>query len=218
MQAILFDLDGTLLDTLIDIADSMNIALERFGFPVHPLDAYRYFVGDSVRSMVERSLPAVNRDEQTIEKCRVALSEEYNRRWANNTKPYPGIPELLGELEKQKIPKAILSNKPDEFTKPMVKRLLPDFSFDMVLGVSQTVRRKPDPTAALQIAKQLGIPPAKFLYLGDTNTDMQTAVAAGMYPVGALWGFRDAKELIENGAKILVERPLDCLKILNGHK
>ena len=215
MQAILFDLDGTLLDTLTDIAESMNIVLKRSGFGVHPLDSYRYFVGDSVRSMVERSLPAEARYEQTIKKCQAALSEEYNRRWANNTKPYPGIPELLDELEKQKIPKAILSNKPHEFTVPMVKKMLPGFSFDKVLGVSETVKRKPDPSAALLIAKGLRIPAAKILYLGDTNTDMQTAVAAGMYPVGALWGFRDEKELIESGAKAIVEKPLDVLEIFN---
>ena len=156
------------------------------------------------------------RDEQTIEKCRLALSIEYGQRWANNTKPYPGIPELLSEMEKQKIPKAVLSNKPHEFTVPMVKRMLPDFSFDIVLGVSEKILRKPDPAAALMIAQKLKLPPAKILYLGDTNTDMQTAVAAGMFPIGALWGFRDAKELLDNGAKLLVEKPLDCLDILNG--
>ena len=216
MQAIIFDLDGTLLDTLIDIADSMNTVLRRFGFPIHPTDSYRYFVGDSVVSMVERSLPAGSRNQQTIEKCRLALTEEYNRRWANNTKPYPGIPELLGELEKQKIPKAILSNKPHEFTEPMVKKMLPDFSFSLVLGVSGEVKRKPDPAAALLIAEKWGIPPAKILYLGDTNTDMRTAVAAGMFPVGALWGFRDEKELLESGAKAIAKKPLDVLKFFNG--
>lgn len=163
----------------------MNAALRRFGFPVHPVDSYRYFVGDSVVSMVERSLPAQSRNQQTIEKCRLALTEEYHRRWVNNTKPYPGIPELLSELEKQKIPKAVLSNKPHEFTVPMVEKMLPGFSFDVVLGVSEVVKRKPDPSAALLIAERLGVPPTKILYLGDTNTDMQTAAAAGMFPVGA---------------------------------
>jgi phosphoglycolate phosphatase len=194
----------------------MNAALRRFGFPVHPVDSYRYFVGDSVVSMVERSLPAQSRNQQTIEKCRLALTEEYHRRWANNTKPYPGIPELLSELEKQKIPKAVLSNKPHEFTVPMVEKMLPGFSFDVVLGVSEVVKRKPDPSAALLIAEKLGVPPTKILYLGDTNTDMQTAAAAGMFPVGALWGFRDKKELVENGAKAIAKKPLDVLKIFNG--
>ncbi len=192
----------------------MNAVLERFGFAVHPLDSYRYFVGDSVLMMVKKCLPENNRDEKTIEKCRLALSEEYGRRWVNNTKPYPGIPELLSELEKLKIPMAVLSNKPHEFTVPMIKKMLPSSKFDIVLGVSETVKRKPDPAAAISIANKLKIPPEKILYLGDTNTDMQTAVAAGMFAVGALWGFRDAEELLETGAKVLVEKPLDVIKIL----
>lgn len=200
LQAVIFDLDGTLLDTLTDIADSMNTVLKRFSFAVHPVDSYRYFVGDSVLMMVKRCLPADSRDDTTIEKCRLALSQEYGNRWVNNTKPYPGITELLSELEKRKVPKAVLSNKPHEFTVPMIKQMLPDSKFDIVLGVSETVKRKPDPTAAVSIAKKLKVPPAAILYLGDTNTDMQTAVAAGMFAVGALWGFRDSKELLDNGA------------------
>jgi phosphoglycolate phosphatase len=215
LRGVLFDLDGTLLDTLTDIADATNAALSQMHFPTHPVDSFRYFVGDSVLAMVERSLPPNNRSKQQIEKCCFLYSKEYAARWSNNTKPYPGIIELLGELEKRKIPKAILSNKPDEFTKPMVARLLPDFSFDVVVGINPSIKKKPDPSAALDIARRLGIPPEKFLYLGDTNTDMQTAIAAGMFPAGALWGFRDAAELLANGAEILVAKPLDVLKLLN---
>jgi len=196
----------------------MNTVLARFGFAVHPVDSYRYFVGDSVLMMVKRCLPENSRDEKTIEKCRLALAEEYDRRWINNTKPYPGIPELLNELEKRKISKAVLSNKPHVFTVPMIKKMLPSSKFDIVLGVSETVKRKPDPSAAIAIANKFKMPPEKILYLGDTNTDMQTAVAAGMFAVGALWGFRDAKELLDNGAKVLVEKPPDVLKILEENK
>ena len=103
----------------------MNTVLERFGYPGHPLDAYRYFVGDSVLMMVKRCLPQDCRDEKTIEKCRLELSQEYGERWVNNTKPYPGIPELLDDLEKRKIPMAVLSNKPHVFTVPMIKTMLP---------------------------------------------------------------------------------------------
>ncbi len=194
----------------------MNAALQRFGFPAHPVEAYRYFVGDSVDSLVRRTLPRDHLNDENIEKCRSGMLDEYSRRWSVNTKPYPQIPELLRELEVRDIPKAVLSNKPDNFTKLTVKELLAGFSFDMVQGVSDTVTRKPDTAAALGIAEKLKIAPADFLYLGDTNTDMQTAVAAGMYPVGALWGFRTADELKKNGAKILVEKPLDVLKILDS--
>lgn len=216
LRAILFDLDGTLLDTLRDIADSMNAALQRFGFAAHPVEAYRYFVGDSVNSLVRRTLPKEHLNDENIEKCRFSMLDEYSRRWSLNTKPYPGIPELLGELERRDIAKAVLSNKPDNFTKLTVKELLSSFSFDIVQGVNDTVERKPDPAAALSIAEKLKTAPADFLYLGDTNTDMQTSVAAGMYPVGALWGFRTAEELKESGAKILIEKPLDVLKILDS--
>ena len=216
LRAILFDLDGTLLDTLRDIADSMNAALQRFGFAAHPVEAYRYFVGDSVNSLIRRTLPKEHLNDENIEKCLSSMLDEYSRRWSVNTKPYPGIPELLSELEKRNIPKAVLSNKPDNFTKLIVKELLGSFSFDIVQGVSDKVKRKPYPAAAMHIAEKLKIAPAYFLYLGDTNTDMQTAVAAGMYAVGALWGFRTADELKENGAKILIEKPLDVLKILDS--
>jgi len=215
-RAILFDLDGTLLDTLTDIADSMNAALQRFGFPSHPVEAYRYFVGDSVSSLVRRTLPKEHLNDENIDRCQSFMLDEYSRRWSVNTKPYPQIPELLSELEERNVPKAVLSNKPDNFTKLTVKELLSGFSFDIVQGVNDDVKRKPDTAAALGIAEKLKIAPADFLYLGDTNTDMQTAVAAGMYPAGALWGFRTAEELKENGAKILVEKPLDVLKILDS--
>jgi phosphoglycolate phosphatase len=215
-EAIIFDLDGTLLDTLTDIAEAMNAALGRFGYGPHPVEDYRYYVGDSVRSMVERTLPKEKITEQIIEDCSAALTEEYRKRWPNHTKPYPGIIKLLVELEKKKILKAVLSNKPQEFTTVIVRTFLGDFHFEDVVGVNEIVKKKPDPTAALEIASRLKVPPEKILYLGDTNTDMQTAVNAGMHPVGALWGFRTAEELKKFGAKKLVEKPLDVLKVLAG--
>jgi phosphoglycolate phosphatase len=203
-----------LLNTLADLADSMNAALIQMGFPTHPTDAYRYFVGDSVDEEARRALPPANRDLQTIKKCVEISINEYTNRWDKNTKPYPGIPQLLDELERLKIAKTIFSNKPDNFTKLIAEKLLADWSFDFVIGVSPTAPKKPDPSAAIKIAESLKILPHQFLYLGDTNTDMQTAVAAGMYPVGALWGFRSADELLANGAKTLVKKPLEVLGLL----
>lgn len=205
-----------MLDTLTDIAESMNAALQRFGFRPYPIEAYRYFVGDSVNCLIKRTVPKEHHNDNNIEKCLSAMLDEYSRRWSVHTKAYSGVPELLSELEKRNIPKAILSNKPDNFTKLIVEKLLGDFSFDIVQGVNDKVRRKPDPASALQIAEKLQIQPADFLYLGDTNTDMQTAVAARMFPVGALWGFRTAEELKKNGAKVLVEKPLDVLNFLDS--
>jgi phosphoglycolate phosphatase len=146
-----------------------------------------------------------------------AYRDEYRKHFADNTKPYPGIPELLSTLAERNIPQVILSNKPDEFTQIIVEKLLPHFSFQIVRGAGPSVPPKPDPTAALQLANELKIPPRRFLYLGDTNTDMQTADSAGMYAVGALWGFRTANELRESGAKTLAESPQDVVRLLDGN-
>ena len=213
-KAILFDLDGTLLDTLADIASAMNAVLARFGFPTHQLEPYKYFVGDGVENLVKRTLPKDRLDERTIAECFAAAKEEYHNHWNQTTKPYPGAVEMLSALDELDLKKVILSNKPDKFTKLTVTEFLGEFSFDIVRGVKDSVLPKPDPAAALQITKELNIPPSQFLYLGDTDTDMQTAVAAGMFGVGALWGFRTADELKQNGAKVLLQKPQDLLKLL----
>jgi phosphoglycolate phosphatase len=203
-----------LLDTLVDIADALNTTLTKFGFPTHPVNSYRYFTGGGMDGLVRRILPENHRDEQTLRKCLAAAKEEYHKRWTNHTKPYPGIPELLDALEKLKISKVVLSNKPDEFTQIIVKKLLARWSFRIIRGANSLSPKKPDPAVALEIADELQIPPEKFLYLGDTNTDMLTANAAGMYAAGVLWGFRSAEELSANGAKILIKTPLEVLTIL----
>lgn len=194
----------------------MNTALARLGLPPHPTDAYRYFVGDGAINLTERVLPKDSITDEMVDKCLALMLKEYSRRWSNNTKPYPGIPQMLSAMEKIGLPKAILSNKADDFTQIIVNSLLSDFSFQVVRGLLPSAKRKPDPTSALQIADELKIPPSRFLYLGDTKTDMQTAIAAGMYPVGVLWGFREADELLQNGAKKLVKTPADVLKLLNN--
>lgn len=213
-QAVLFDLDGTLLDTVQDLADSVNIVLDRLGFPRHNIQAYKYFVGDGVEELARRALPEDHRDQATVARSTAAIREEYSKRWANNTRPYKGIPELLDALTADSVPMAILSNKPDDSTKITVARLLPKWRFDRIVGASPSVAMKPHPGAALAIAHSLNIPPAAFLYLGDTGTDMKTARAAGMYPVGALWGFRTAEELTESGAKRIIEHPGQLLDLL----
>jgi len=213
-RAVLLDLDGTLLDTLEDLADSMNAAVGRLGFPPHPVAAYRYFVGDGVVNMALRALPEDHRDEATVARCVEEMRRIYAEHWADKTRPYPGVPELLDALAERGVGTAVLSNKPDDSTRLCVAKLLPRWRFDAVLGVSEAVPPKPDPTGVRRIAAQLGVPPAEFLYLGDTNTDMQTATEAGMFAVGALWGFRTADELLASGAKVLIERPGDLLGLL----
>ncbi|HPD14814.1 MAG TPA: HAD family hydrolase [Planctomycetota bacterium] len=213
-RAVLFDLDGTLLDTLEDLADSTNAALMQLGFPPHPLDAYRYFVGDGVTNLILRTLPEAHRDEPTVARAVDLMRRIYGEHWADKTRPYPGIPELLDALAARGVKMAVLSNKPHESTLLCVARLLPRWRFDAVIGQSKAVPPKPDLAGVRTIIAQLGVPAEQFLYLGDTNTDMQTANAAGMFAVGALWGFRPADELREAGARAMIGKPADLLALL----
>jgi len=214
-KAVLFDLDGTLLYTLKDVADAMNESLVHFGYPPHPVDAYKYFIGDSLEVETYRALPESARTEDIIKKVAVYSEEIYDKCWGDNTHPYPGIPEILTELPRRGLSSVILSNKNDRFTKVMVQKLLPQWRFKIVQGALPDVPLKPDPVMALQITKKLQIPPEQFFYLGDTNTDMQTAVSAGMFPVGCLWGYRTADELLASGAKAIIDNPLDVLSIID---
>ncbi len=213
-KAILFDLDGTLLDTLEDLGNSVNGVLEKRDLPTHALDEYRYFVGDGTAMLISRALPQGKRNDETIRACLEELREEYGRNWNVNTRPYEGIPEMLDALTEHGLKMAVLSNKQHEFTKLCVADLLPNWTFDVVFGQRDEVRRKPDPAGALEVAEHLNLSPADFLYLGDSAVDMKTATAAGMFPVGVLWGFRSAEELKDGGAQALIERPLEILDLL----
>jgi phosphoglycolate phosphatase len=231
-RAVLFDLDGTLADTLADLANAVNHALTTLGLPTHPLSAYRYFVGDGARNLIHRALPADRQD--LLEPALALMRTHYDGHCFDETKLYPGIPELVTELHRRDLKLAVVSNKPDEFTKRMIahyfgnlcsrepargavpssaaSRLAATASpFAAVRGHLAGTPLKPDPTAPLQVAATLGIPPAQWLYLGDTNTDMQTAVNAGMYPVGVLWGFRERAELEAAGAQRIIAQPADLL-------
>ena len=213
-QAIIFDLDGTLLDTLRDLADSMNGVLSRFGFPVHELEKYRHFVGDGMENLVRRAIPdSAKTDPALVSHCLEMMRKAYGLNWKVKTRPYPGVPELLDALGERGVKMAVLSNKPDEFTQTTVDRFLSTRHFEAVVGARPQVPLKPDPSSALEIAKELKLSPARFAYLGDTATDMKTANAAGMFAVGALWGFRDAAELIAGGAAKLIEKPAELLEL-----
>jgi phosphoglycolate phosphatase len=215
-RAAIFDMDGTLLDTLDDLADCMNRVLEREGFPPHPAEAYRYFVGDGVENLVRRSLPKEARSGERVERLKEGMRSEYADHWADKTHPYPGIPELLTALGERRVPMAILSNKPDAFTRRIAAHYFPEGLFVRVIGARDGSPRKPDPGAALEIAAALELPPERILYLGDTNTDMQTGRGAGMFTVGVLWGFRLREELLEHGAQALVEKPAEILRYFGG--
>jgi len=209
--AVIFDMDGTLLDSIEDIADAMNLALGRFGFPVHPVERYRTFVGDGMETLAMRALPEDRRSPGNVAVCAEALKEEYSARWSVKTRPFPGIPELLDGLAGIRIKLSILTNKPDAFAKEMARALLGRWTFHEVRGVSKDCPRKPDPCGAVICAERMGVNPASCIFLGDSGVDMETASRSGMAPVGALWGYQDRGQLISGGAKILLRDPKDLL-------
>jgi phosphoglycolate phosphatase len=210
-EVALFDMDGTLLDTLEDIADATNGALREMGFPERGLPDYRYAVGDGMEMLIRRVLPEGAADGGTVGGCLARMREIYRGGWAAKTRPYEGVSEMLEALSDRGVRLTLLSNKPQEFAAQMVTHFFPARRFDAVYGARSGVPRKPDPTVALEIAAQLGRDPARFFYLGDTATDMATALAAGMFPAGALWGFRPEAELREAGAKALLAHPIEVL-------
>ena len=217
-KAVLFDLDGTLLDTLEDIASAMNTVLASRGFTPHPIDSYRLFVGDGMKTLVRRTLPSEHSGNLSlIMECLSAMREEYSRTCYATTRPYPGIPSLLSALQNSGLKLSVFSNKPDDFTRDMTARYFPDIPFHSVMGLRDGVPKKPAPDGALIIAQSSGISPECFFYLGDTATDMKTALSAGMFAAGAGWGFRDVKELWENGALAVFENPGDVLKFIVEH-
>jgi phosphoglycolate phosphatase len=215
-RAVIFDLDGTLLDTLDDLATAANSVLAAMDMPVHPVDAYRYFVGDGVRTLMERVLPESARLPEKVDQAVDAFQTEYAKNWHDRTIPYPGVVEMLDWLTAEGIKLSILSNKPDAFTKLCVQRLLPQWVFNPLLGQRPGIPKKPDPAAALEIAHLLGVRPSEVLYVGDTATDMQTACSAGMDSVGVLWGFRTVAELQAAGARHVITHPDKLLPILSS--
>jgi phosphoglycolate phosphatase len=209
---VLFDLDGTLADTLADLAHATNHALAELGCPTHPVDTYRCMVGDGAYNLCLRALPA---DRQHLADDAMRLMRaHYEAHCFDETRLYPGITELVAALHRRGLKLAVLSNKPDVFTKRMIERYFCPSPFDVVRGQMADVPLKPDPTAARQIAVELGVPTVQWLYLGDTNTDVHTARNAGMCAVGVLWGFRERAELVESGAQHLIAAPEDLLQLL----
>jgi phosphoglycolate phosphatase len=217
-RALIADLDGTLLDSLQDVADSTNAALAKLGLPSHDTSAYRYFVGDGRKMMALRSLPEERRDDATLNALIEYINEEYSAHWMDTTRPFDGIPDMLDALTSRGVRLAVLSNKPHHYTTQMIARLLPQWPFEMVRGESPETPRKPDPLGALAIAAEMQVDPAECLYIGDSGIDMQTAATAGMYGVGVLWGFRPADEMVAHGARALVEHPMDIVRLFDARE
>lgn len=218
IKGIIFDLDGTLLDTIKDIADAMNHILREENLPLFNYEEFKYKVGKGLRNTAKDCLPDnLNTNEEYVEKIYQRFMAYYNANSVVKTSPYPLISEMLTKLNELNIPIAILSNKENPITIKVVKKVLNKWKFSSTIGSGETelgiIPRKPDPFGATMTAKNMGIEPSEMLYLGDTGTDMQTACNAKMYAVGVSWGFRDKNELVENGAKIVIDSPMDIFEI-----
>jgi phosphoglycolate phosphatase len=210
---VIFDLDGTLVDTLEDIADAMNRVLSAREFAVHSYAAYKGMIGHGIRRLVADALPPDHRDETTVRACHESMMGDYAQHCLVKTRPYDGVAELLAELRAAGVPLAVLSNKADELTRKIAAALLGAATFAVVMGARADVPTKPDPAGALLVSRQLGVPPERLTFVGDSGVDMLTAVRAGMTPVGVAWGFRDREELVLSGAGVVLDHPLELLAL-----
>ncbi len=216
VKAVLFDLDGTLLDTLTDLAECYNRVLVSEGYPAHPTDAYRFFIGDGATKCVERALPEHARRKTTIKRIVELVSRDYANNWHKATREYEGITPLLQELAKQQLRISVLSNKDQQFTELCIRHFFPSIKFDVIRGYMPGVPLKPDPGGALKVAAKTGLKPQEIMLVGDTAMDMMTASAADMLGIGVLWGFRDRTELLDAGASALLETPGQLLYLITG--
>ena len=211
-KAVVFDLDGTLVDTLADLAMSVNQALEKLSLPMHSVESYKMKVGDGALTMAFRALPA---DRQELAEEVVRMQKEYYAaHFADCSRPYSGVEQMLGELKEAGLKLALSPNKPDGFTQRVVDKLLGTGCFDVVRGHVDGVELKPDPASALAVCEELGVSVGEVAYVGDTAVDMQTAQAAGFLAIGVSWGFRERSELVENGAAAVIDQPGQLLGLL----
>lgn len=213
IKAILFDLDGTLLNTIDDLANAVNYTLTNLNYPTFAVDEYKYKVGNGMRKLIERSLPENHKTDEEIDKALSVFMPYYAEHKMDKTAPYNDIIELLQELKSRGIKTAVVTNKAHSAAKPLIDEVFPGL-FDEVTGQKDGVPTKPDPTAVFNTANALDVTADECLFVGDSGVDMQTAKNAGIFAVGVLWGFRKADELNQNGADALISIPMQLLELL----
>ncbi|MDE6780774.1 MAG: HAD-IA family hydrolase [Ruminococcus sp.] len=202
----IFDLDGTLADTICDLADATNYALEKLGYPVHPYSSYQYFVGNGVQKLCYRALPDNKKDD--TDRLLEIFSQYYGEHFLDKTELYSGIRETLSRLKENNVILAVATNKPQTFARQIVKKLLPEFDFVKVLGGCAERPKKPDTAIITEILS--GLPADKNIFMiGDSSVDVQTAKKAGIYSIGCVWGYRGREELVNVGADFIAEKPED---------
>lgn len=213
-QFVIFDLDGTLLNTIDDLAEATNHALSELGYPTHGLWLYPSMVGNGVSKLIERALPAEARLEKNISEMLKVFTVYYSEHCCDHTVPYPGIPELLDELRHRNIQLAVTSNKYQEATSRLIEHYFPSIKFAAVLGNREGIPRKPDPSIVFEALSLCPTPKAETLYVGDSGVDMETARRAGVESCGVSWGFRSIQELKEALADHIVSTPEQILTLV----
>lgn len=209
----IFDLDGTLLNSLEDLADSCNYLMRKYGFPEHPLDSYRYFVGDGIHKLVERILPEDKRQADFVEQVFQEMVAYYDIHKEDKTKPYAGMVETLEALQERGIMLAVASNKVNKAMMPLMEHYFPTIKFTAVIGQREGIPVKPHPQIVFDILKIAGVGAEESLYVGDTGVDMDTAHRAGLKAVGVLWGYRNRQELTEHQAEYIISKPMELVEL-----
>lgn len=216
IKAVIFDLDGTLVNSLADLAISTNYALTKFGFPPYELEDYKYLVGDGMVKLIERAIPDDKLNDQTFKDVFDCFMGYYRKHYLENTKEYDGISDLIENLTADGYKLAVVSNKADEMTKVIVSKLFGDKTFNAVTGKRDGYPTKPDATLTLKIINELGVTPKECVFVGDSGMDMATAVNSCSVPLGVTWGFRSTDELLRNGARHLANTPQEVFNIIKG--
>lgn len=213
ISGVIFDLDGTLLDTIADLAFSVNHVLARHGYREHPVEAYKQFIGDGMTMLMQRAVGDTLSDAE-IAQLVAELKDEYANNWNRETRSFPGTHELLQELSHKNITISVFSNKAHEFTVAMVEHYFPDIAFGVILGLQDSIPRKPDPYGALFIARTIGIKPSQVAMIGDSATDIQMAHACSMYSIGVSWGYRPVELLLQHKPYAIAHIPADVMRII----
>lgn len=214
IKHIIFDLDGTLVNSIYDLGDSVNNVLKRNGYPIHDYEKYYYFVGNGTVKLCERALPVDKRTQKEIEKIHSEFQEEYKLNYKNKTRSYDGIEKMLTSLSDMNIKYSVASNKTDRFSKIIVSELLKDNNFSYVYGKKEGYKTKPDPQLVYDIIENENLKKSEVLFVGDSNVDIKTGHNAGIKSVGCLWGFRDYDELQSAGADYIIKKPEELLEIV----
>lgn len=215
IKAVLFDLDGTLADSLLDLSISTNYAIGKFGYKPQPTENFKLFAGDGMAKMIERALSQSLDKENEVSRIMPVFLEYYGNHFCDNTKAYKGVVELIDNLKSRGLAVAVVTNKAQEMAEKVVLKLYSN-RFDLIFGKRKGIPPKPDPTAALMAMRELNVKPSECIFVGDSKMDILAGLNSGAYPVGVLWGFREKEELISGGAKQLIEKPQELLAIIDS--